>query len=78
MPSTTDSRIPIALAVFSLVILAYSLIIAQQILLGVFAAGLLWVVYVCYLLAASLSRIAAALEQIATQRAEDDIKNTDD
>lgn len=70
MPSTADSRIPIALAVLSGVIFAYSLIIAQQILLGVLAIGLLWVAYVCYLLTTALSRIATALETIATQRAE--------
>jgi len=70
MPSNFDSRIPVVLAILSGVIFAYSLIIAQQLLLGFISVGLIWFVYVCYLLARSLSRIATALERIATQRAE--------
>lgn len=70
MPSDVDSRIPVALAVLSGIIFAYSLLIAQQILLGVLAAGMLWFVYVFYLLVSSLSRIASALERIAAQRAD--------
>ena len=70
MPSITDSQIPVALAVLSVIVVAYSLIIAQQILLGVVAVGLLWFAYVCYLLANSLARIASSLERIADQRAE--------
>ena len=70
MPSTTDSLIPVAIAVLSGVIFAYSLIIAQQILLGFLAIGVLWFAYVFYLLVSSLSSIASSLERIAAQRAE--------
>jgi len=70
MPSNIDSRILVALTVFSGIVMAYSLIIAQQILLGIIAAGMVWFVYVFYLLVTTLLRIASSLERIAAQRAE--------
>jgi hypothetical protein len=60
------------LAVVSMLVLAYSLIIAGQILLGVLAVGFVWFVYLLYRLLTILARIATSLEQLVDQRAESD------
>jgi hypothetical protein len=56
------------LTVFSMLVLLYSLIIAQQILLGVLAVGVIWFVYVLYRLLTILDRIVTSLEQLVDQR----------
>lgn len=70
MPSTRNhTAIQAVLAVLSVAVLAYSLIIVQQILLGLIVAALPWiayaVVYVFLRLVRALERIASALEQQA-------------
>jgi len=58
----------IALSALSLLILAYSLVIAQQILLGVVAVVAIWLTYLFYVLVVTLGRIARALERLVEQR----------
>ncbi|MBX0323352.1 hypothetical protein EGH21_09960 [Halomicroarcula sp. F13] len=71
MPSTTNDRtLRAGLAVFSVLVLAYSLVIVQQILLGLLAVATLWTVYLFYHFVQVLGRIAAALERLASQRAD--------
>jgi Flp pilus assembly protein TadB len=53
------------LAVLSVLVMAYSLIIARQILLGVLLVAAVWLFYLCYLTLRRLGRIASALERIA-------------
>lgn len=60
-----------ALAVLSVLVFLYSFIIAQQILLGILAAGALWLIYLLYRLVVRLGRIATALEKLVEQRADD-------
>jgi len=60
-----------ALAVLSVLVLLYSLIIAGQILLGVLATGAIWLVYLLYRLVVRLGRIATALEKLVEQRADE-------
>lgn len=63
MPSDeTDRTAKTALAVLSLVVLAYSLVIVQQILLGVLAVVALWGIYLLWRLIRVLERIAGSLE----------------
>ncbi|MFC6973406.1 hypothetical protein ACFQL1_19660 [Halomicroarcula sp. GCM10025709] len=63
MPSDSDERtLRTLLGVGSILILAYSLIIAQQILLGVLAIVALWAVYLVWRLISVLERIAGSLE----------------
>src|SRR6056297_889791 len=58
----------IALSALSLLILLYSLLIAQQILLGVLAIVAVWLVYIFYELVVTLGRIAGALERLVEVR----------
>ena len=58
----------IALSALSLLILAYSLVIAQPILLGIVAVVALWLIYLFYELIVTLGRIARALERLVEQR----------
>jgi len=58
----------IALSALSLLILLYSLFIAQQILLGVLAIVAVWLVYIFYELVVTLGRIAGALERLVEVR----------
>jgi hypothetical protein len=63
MPSDSNERtLRTLLGVGSVLVLAYSLIIAQQILLGVLAIVAIWVVYLVWRLIAVLDRIADSLE----------------
>ena len=69
MPSSTDHRrLEIGLAVLSVLVFGYSLIIVQQILLGVLIITVFWGAYLFYRLIEILARIASALEQLAVQR----------
>jgi CBS domain containing-hemolysin-like protein len=69
MPSTFDDRqIRLALLVLSVLVVLYSLIIVQQILLGFLIIVALWLVYLFYHLVGILARIATALEDLARQR----------
>lgn len=70
MSSDLDQQFRIGLAVLSVLVLAYSLLIVQQILLGVLAIAMIWGIYLFYHLVGVLARIAAALEQLAKQRAD--------
>jgi len=55
------------LAAVSVLVLAYSLVIVQQILLGVLAVVVCWLVYLLWRFVNVLERIAVALEQRVTQ-----------
>jgi CBS domain containing-hemolysin-like protein len=67
--SNDPNRLVIAvLAGVSVLVVLYSLIIAQQILLGVLAAVALWFVYLCYRLVCVLGQLASALERLVEQR----------
>ncbi|WP_254278697.1 hypothetical protein [Haloarcula marina] len=71
MPSTTNQRsITTGLAVLSVLAMAYSLIIVQQILLGLLAVAALWGVYLFWRLVLALGRIASALERVALELAD--------
>jgi len=67
----------IALSALSLLILGYSLVIAQQILLGVLAVVALWLIYLFYELVVTLRRIARALERLVEQRTDTDSQYDD-
>jgi len=62
----------VALVVLSLLVLLYSLIIAQQILLGIVAVVALWLNYLFYVLVVTLGRIARALERLVEQGTDTD------
>ena len=69
MPSSTDDkRLRLGLLALSVLIVAYSLLIAQQILLGFLVVTAIWVIYLFYRFIGILARIASALERIAVQR----------
>jgi len=69
MPSEdTDKTVRTGLAVLSVLIVAYSLVIVQQILLGLLAVAALWLVYLFWRFVGVLGRIAAALERLARDR----------
>ena len=68
MPSITDDRLRSGLAVLSVLVVLYSLLIAQQILLGLLAVATIWGVYLFYHLILVLARIASALEQLVQAR----------
>ncbi|GGN89330.1 MULTISPECIES: hypothetical protein [Haloarcula] len=71
MPSSMNDRtLRAGLAVFSVLVLAYSLVIVQQILLGLLVIAVLWSVYLFYHFILVLARIASSLEQLAYQRAD--------
>lgn len=66
--SRRDGEILVVLGVLALLIVAYSLLIAQQILLGVVAIGWLFGLYLVWRLIRALERIADALEAQAESR----------
>jgi hypothetical protein len=69
MSSNDPDRLVVAvLAGVSVLIVLYSLIIAQQILLGVLAVAAMWFVYLCYRLVCVLGRLASALEMLVEQQ----------
>ncbi|EMA22897.1 hypothetical protein C442_07716 [Haloarcula amylolytica JCM 13557] len=57
------------LAGLSIVVVLYSLIIVQQILLGLIVAVVPWLLYLVVRFIFTLERIATALEQLASVRA---------
>ena len=67
MPSTPNRKAVIGiLAGLSIVIVVYSLIIVQQILLGLIVAVVPWLLYLFVRFVFTLERIAAALERLAS------------
>jgi len=73
MPSTSnDSGFILPLAVLSAVVMLYSLIIAQQILLGLIVVSAFWFLYLLYRLVLRLGRIATALEQLVEHRLDEE------
>ena len=60
----------VVLAALSLFVLGYSLIIAQQVLLGVLLILGIWALYIVVRLLSILSRIAGALERLVDQRSD--------
>lgn len=72
MSSMTAQRTRIALTALSVLVMAYSLIIAQQILLGLLIVTTIWFGYLFYHLIQTLSRIATSLERLVDQRVDDD------
>jgi len=68
MPSLTDSGLAAPLAVLSAVVILYSLLIAQQILLGIVAVVVIWLIYLLYRLLVQVGRIATALERLVEHR----------
>ncbi|MDS0284117.1 hypothetical protein [Haloarcula onubensis] len=77
MSSTGSQGTRIALAVLSVLVMAYSLIIAQQILLGLLVVAILWLGYVFYQFIRVLSRIATSLEQLVEQQVENSAEGWD-
>ncbi|KAA9397353.1 hypothetical protein Har1130_07620 [Haloarcula sp. CBA1130] len=66
MPSTQTRRAAkAALAVLSVAIVLYSLIIVQQVLLGILVGVVPWILYLFLRLLWALERIATAMEQRA-------------
>ncbi|WP_137681989.1 hypothetical protein [Haloarcula mannanilytica] len=66
MPSTQTRRAAkAALAVLSVAIVLYSLIIIQQVLLGILVGVVPWILYLFLRLLWALERIATAMEQRA-------------
>jgi len=65
MPSTDKPILRVALAVVSLLVILYSMIIAQYLLLGIATVVSFWAVYLLNLLVSRLGRIASALELLA-------------
>jgi len=59
------------LAVLSVIVVLYSLIIAQQVLLGIMTVATLWFVYLLYRLILRLGRIATALERLVEHQIDD-------
>ena len=70
MPSANSQGTRIALAALSVLVMAYSLIIAQQILLGLLVVATIWFSYLFYHFVQTLSRIATSLERLVEQRTE--------
>lgn len=69
MPSSTnDKRLRLGLLALSVLVVVYSLLIAQQILLGFLVVTVIWMIYLFYRFIGILARIASALERIAVQR----------
>lgn len=69
MPSTTDRRaLQVGLATISVLVFAYSIVIVQQILLGVVAVVFCWLLYVLWRFLNVLERIATALERDVAER----------
>lgn len=70
MPSNLNKRAVLGiLAGLSVVVVLYSLIIVQQILLGLIVAVVPWLLYLFVRFVFILERIASALERLATARA---------
>ncbi|WP_336330459.1 hypothetical protein [Haloarcula sp. CGMCC 1.2071] len=70
MPSTSNKKTMMGiLAGLSIVVVLYSLIIVQQILLGLIVAVVPWLLYLVVRFIFTLERIATALEQLASVRA---------
>ncbi|NHN62102.1 hypothetical protein BDK61_1881 [Haloarcula quadrata] len=69
MPSTSRKAVIGILAGLSIVVVVYSLIIVQQILLGLIVAVVPWFLYLLVRFILTLERIATALERLATARA---------
>ena len=72
MPSIAKPATVGLLAALSVLVMLYSLVIAQQILLGIVAIGLVWFVYVFYRFVTILARIATSLERLVEHRADDE------
>lgn len=72
MPSIIRAKSAGVLAALSVLVVLYSLVIAQQILLGVLAVGFIWFVYVFYRLVTILASIATSLERLVDQRVDDE------
>ena len=72
MPSLTDSGLVAPLAVLSAVVILYSLLVAQEILLGIVAVVVIWLIYLLYRLLVQVGRIATALERLIEQRVDDE------
>ena len=71
MPSERDSStVAVGLAVLSVAILLYGVLVLQQVLLAVLVVGAVWLGFLCYLLLTVLRRIAVAVERLADQRTE--------
>ncbi|GAA5433038.1 hypothetical protein [Haloarcula japonica] len=69
MPSTSNKKAVMGiLAGFSILIVVYSFIIVQQILLGLIVAVVPWLLYLVVRFVLTLERIATALERLATAR----------
>jgi cell division protein FtsL len=69
-PQIDHERLLLTLAILAVLVMAYSLVILQQILLGFFVVLALGMVYLFFVLLQLLDRIATALEAIADQRRE--------
>jgi CBS domain containing-hemolysin-like protein len=70
MPSNLNKRAVLGiLAGLSVVVVLYSLIIVQQILLGLIVAVVPWLLYLFVRFVFILERIASALERLATAHA---------
>jgi hypothetical protein len=70
MPSTSKKKAIMGiLAGLSIVVVLYSLIIVQQILLGLIVAVVPWLLYLVVRFVLTLERIASALEQLASVHA---------
>ncbi|MHC3380837.1 hypothetical protein [Haloarcula sp. H-GB5] len=69
MPSTSNKKAVMGiLAGLSILIVVYSFIILQQILLGLIVAMVPWLLYLVVRFVFTLERIATALERLATAR----------
>jgi len=72
MPSASKKKAIMGiLAGLSIVVVLYSLVIVQQILLGLIVAVVPWLLYLVVRFVLTLERIATALEQLASVRAGD-------
>ncbi|MCU4799341.1 hypothetical protein OB920_03010 [Halobacteria archaeon HArc-gm2] len=69
-PQIDHERLLLTLGILAVLVVAYSLLIVQQILLGLFVVLALGMVYLFFVLLQLLDRIATALEAIAEQRRE--------
>ncbi|KOX93008.1 hypothetical protein [Haloarcula rubripromontorii] len=73
MPSNPNRKAAIGiLAALSVAIVLYSLLIVQQILLGLLVAVVPWVLYLIVRFVFTLERIATALERLARDRESSD------
>ena len=59
-----------ALAALSILVMLYSLIIAQQILLGLLIVVFIWLFYMLYRILLRMGLLASALERLVDQRIE--------